>query len=86
MTEGLGVTGLVSCFNHETKPKSLPVIAAVPFAHGDSHHYHLIFCSMEKSLIPSNAALPPAFPFRDLQNKIHSRISTSSGAHTDTTN
>jgi hypothetical protein len=63
MTEELGVTGLVSCINHETKPKSLPVIAAMPFALGDSHHYHLIFFSMKKSFTTSNAALPLAFPF-----------------------
>jgi len=52
-----------ACFNHEMKPKSLSVIAAMPFAHGDSHHYHLIFCSIKKSFITSNAALPLALPF-----------------------
>lgn len=39
----LGVTGLVSCFNHEMKSGSLPVRVAVPFACGNSQQYHFIF-------------------------------------------
>jgi hypothetical protein len=46
----------------------------------------LSFCLLKKLFIASKSALPVAFHFRDLQNKICSTISTLSGTLTNAIN
>ena len=62
-------------FTHEMKSESLHVISAAPSVYTDSHHCHLIFCSLKKPFITSNIALPAEFTFIQLQKKkISSKI------------
>lgn len=73
-------------FTHEMKSESLHVISAAPSVYTDSHHCHLIFCSLKKPFITWNIALPAEFTFRDLQKKNKFQNFISPGTHIYTTN